>query len=320
MKKFIKMAVCLMFVLTTVFTMTGCKFGGFDYLSFYMIKKITAENISEIETKIDEKTVDNGSYLKYEATYKYDYENMGYSYNTKYDVHMKVNGEAQVGEVFAYIEFRSFYDQEGDEHDRDYLFKYCILRDSEGENYSDYLVAVNVGDQLFGATYSDMVQAIEDSGDYVNADMSNQSMSNALELNNYNGNDYFEILIAWTQIVIENEIVSTNDNPFIFCLHEFNKGSFIGTLNDLNPNSTRGYTLFASGDRKFKIARTYNDSQTKEKYDNASYLKIHDDGTYSYKYIGEYTSNPGRNFKFKKEQELKPLSGVIEIPSWIPQA
>ena len=98
MKKFLKLAVSLMLVLTTVFTLTGCSFD----LSFYKKEEATSEKVSEITASINEKISENSpSYYKYEAVYNHDYTNTVYNYNTKYNVKMKVNGEAQVGEVFA---------------------------------------------------------------------------------------------------------------------------------------------------------------------------------------------------------------------------
>ena len=68
----------------------GCDF-DFDISSIlggggsYSKKEITSETVSTIKSNISENTVSNASYLKYEATYSYDYNKLGeYIYNTKF--------------------------------------------------------------------------------------------------------------------------------------------------------------------------------------------------------------------------------------------
>ena len=322
MKAFLKFFCSCTLALVMLVSLVSCSmFGGNDDGDFkadYKKQEITTSTLSAIKNNLASKLVENGSYLKYAATYHYDLENSGsgYEYNTKYDVTMKVNGEAAVGEVFAYIELKSVYSQPDGNHGRDVFVKFCIVRISDGDKYSDYKVFVNLDDKTYSATFDEMLQVIDEADSYyVSAE--NEDMKLALDYEKGNGT-YFEVIIAYATAVAEKEIVSLLDYPFIHCLHDFNKGSFIDMLSGLNNSSAeKGYKLYTDGDNKIKVTRKYDDKKFLEAYDNASYLWINDDGTYSYRCVDMYkTENPAKAKTVNTEQELSPLTGTISLPSW----
>lgn len=319
MKKLLNRIILLATVLVMALSFTAC---DFDLSSIfgdgnYSKKEITSESVSSIKSNITENTLNNLSYLKYESTYNYDYNKSGeYVYNTKYDVNMKVNGSAVIGEVFALIEFKTFYSQPDGLHGRDKLVKFCIVRTSSGVNYSDYTVYMNIDGQTYSASYSGMINRIEAADLWV-SNTGNYPMVEALDYEEDQG-AYFEVLYAYAEAVSGSQIVSTLDNPFIYCLHNFNKDNFIGILESLDEYSkNKGYSLYASKGNSYKIKRYLNDTKFLEKYDEESYLTINDDKTYSYKYEGFYeTKNPARNFNYTTKNELKPFTAAIERPSW----
>lgn len=317
MKKFLNILLAFTIIISSVFSLTACSFGDGDYKASYKKQTITRESVSSIMDTIEKNTIENLSYSKYEATYKSDYKSNTYDYNTKYDVSMKVNGDAKVGEVFAYIELKSVYEQSDGQHGRDLLVKYCIVRISEGKNFSDYKVYMNIGEETHSATFSEMHDKIAEEDVYLEGETENLDVSNILDYT-YSQGRYFETLYGYGMAITGGDIVSTLDNPLIFCLHEFNKENFVYTLSELTESSKNyGWALYSAGDSAFKITRKYDDKKFLESYDSTAYLKINEDGTYSHKLIDGYkTENPARAFEYKTERELKPLSTAIEVPSW----
>lgn len=322
MKLFLKMMLSCVLALVMLLSLVSCSLlGGGDDGEFkadYEKQEITAEAVSAIKSGLESKIAENGSYLKYAATYHYDLQNSGsgYVFNTKYDVTMQVNGDAAVGEVFAYIELNSFYSQPDGQAGRDVFVKFCIVRTGEGENYSDYKVFVNLDDQTYSATFDEMLQKLDEADVYVSGGNDNP-MKLALDYESSNG-DYFEIITAYAAAASGKEIVSLLDNPFIYCLHEFNKNSFLNMLDGLDQNSgSKGYKLYTEGDNKVKVTRKYEDKKFLEEHDNASYLWINEDGTYSYHCVDMFkTDNPAKAKVVNTEQLLNPLTGTIALPAW----
>lgn len=326
MKKLLKIAISLTLVLATVFALASCSmFGGDDevgeeFKAKYKKQEITTDGVAALKTNVVSKAKGVDSYNKYVATYKYKYHHTGSDlvYDNEYDVMMKVNLEAAVGEALAYIEFKSVYSQPDGLHGRDFSAKYTIVRISEGTNYSDYKVFLNTADQTFGATFDEMIDKIDEADVYLSISDDNEPMKDAFSYEKNNGR-YFEVLYAYTMAVTGKDIISTSDNPFIYCLHEFNKDSFTSVLGGLDANSAKkGYKLFTSGDNMIKITRNSEDNQFfLEKHDNATYFRLYDDGTYAYRFAGTYLSeNPARGFSSDTEQELKPLAEAIALPDW----
>lgn len=325
MKRLLKLAISLALILATVLSLASCSFinnllgidDDGDYKADYKEQELTASNVVAAKNTIKEK-VTNASFGKFVATYTSDYESTSeYKYNTKYDVTMKVNADAAVGEVFAYIKLKSVYSQPDGNHGRDVTAEYCIVRISDGEYYSDYKVYLNIGGQTYSESYEQMITRIEEADIYLYGGGQNLTMKGALDYQNNQG-DYFQMLYAYAEAVTGNEIVSINDNPFIYCLHEFNIISFSSVLDGLDTTSAdKGYKLFTAGDNMLKIKRKYDDNKFLEYYDELHYLKINDDGTYSHKCIDNYeTKNPARARISKTVKELKPLTGAIEVPTW----
>jgi len=322
MKSLLKALCSCTLALVMLLSLVSCSiFGGDDdgdFKAHYKKQEISASAISTIKNNLNSKLVENGSYLKYTATYNYDLEHSGsgYEYNTKYDVTMQVNGNAAVGEVFAYIELKSVYSQPDGQAGRDVFVKFCIIRINDGENYSDYKVFVNLDDKTYSATFNEMLQIIEEADSYyVVSD--NKDMKSALDYDIGNG-EYFEIIIAYASAVADKEIVSVTDYPLIHCLHDFNKDSFLDMLSGLDANSAeKGYKLYTDGENKVKVTRKYDDKKFLEQYDTASYLWLNDDGTYSYRCVDMYkTDNPARAKTVNTEQVLNPLTGTVSLPAW----
>lgn len=318
MKRFLNLFLSLAVLLATVLSLTACSLGGGEYKAMYKKQSITLGGVSSMIESINDKTLSDASYSKYEATYKSDYENDAYDFTTKYEVKMKVNGEANVGEVLAYIELKSFYEQSDGLHGRDILIKYCIVRVTDGNTYNDYKIYMNIGEETYSGTFNEVIDYIDQEDVYFPGNPSNLEASNILDYEPTQG-DYYQTLYSFALAVTGQDAVSTLDNPIIFCLHAFNKGNFLDTMRDLNESSTSdGWTLYSAGDSAYKITRKYSDKRFfLEECKSTAFLKIHNDGTYSHKLVYEYkTENPARAHETKTERELKPLSGVIEIPSW----
>ncbi|MBE6703035.1 MAG: hypothetical protein E7585_06465 [Ruminococcaceae bacterium] len=323
MKLFLKTMLSCALALIMLLSLVSCSLLGGgddgDFKANYKKQEITADAVSVIKSNLESKLAENSSYLKYTATYHYDLENSGsgYVYNNKYDVTMQVNGDAAVGEVFAYIELKSVYSQPDGNAGRDVFVKFCIVRTGEGENYSDYKVFVNLDDQTYSATFGEMLQAIEEADIYYVSGGTDEAMKDALDYEIGDG-EYFEIILAYAATVSGKELVSITDYPFIYCLHDFNKDSFLSMLSELNQNSgDKGYKLYTDGDNKIKVTRKYKDKKFLEEYDNASYLWLNDDGTYSYRCVDMYkTDNPARAKIVNTEQVLNPLTDTIALPAW----
>ncbi len=322
MKAFIKTICSCALALTMLISLVSCSlFGGDDdgdFAADYQNQEITPETASSIRSTLESKALENSSYLKYAVTYRYDLESTrkGYEYNNKYDINMQVNGEAAVGEVFAYIELKSVYTQPDGESSRDVLVKLCVVRTGAGENYSDYKVFVNIDDKTYGATFDEMLEAIREA-DRHSVSGADDVMKYALDYEKGYGN-YFEVITAYADAVAGREIVSASDYPLFNCLHKFNKDDFLDTLSELTESSAkRGYKLYTDGENKVKLTRKYDDKKNMEEYDEAYWLWINDDGTYSYHSKKMYkTDNPGRARIANTEQVLTPITGTITLPAW----
>lgn len=324
MKKLLKLATSITAVLALVFSLTGCFLEDLGIGSSLKRQSINAETITTLRENIQSTTLPNSSNLKFEASYDYEYNSTNqYVYTTKYEVDMKVNGEANVGEVFAYIEFDTEYSQQDGTHGRDLLIKYCIVRVGAGDSYNDYKVYMNLGGQTYSGTFYQIIATLEDieengSDLYFSGTRHNYDMLDVLDYSD-NANfydDYFGTLYDFATAMYGNYVVSTTDNPFIHCLHYFNLDGFIRTLNNLDENS-KGYTLYAS-DNAYRVKRSYVDSRYfREEYKLDDKLTVHEDGTYTFESEYKYsTANPARAHQTEIEQELKPLTGTIQIPSW----
>ena len=317
MKKFIRLITTFVLSVATVLSFTACSLGDGDYAAAYKSTEINSTNIENICEDIEYKTIENVSYNQYVSKYKYEYYSKIYKYTTKYDLLMKVNGEAEMGEVFAYMELKSFYEQEDGRFGRDLDLKYCIVKTDDGELFTDYTVYLLLGGQTYSAGFYEMHEKIEEEDIYLSGSSDNYYMSSILNYNSTYG-EYFETLLGYTMAIYQGDIVSTTDNPFIYCLHDLNKGSFKDAIYGLtNTSAKKGYKLY-SAENAYKLTRKYNDKKFLENYDNASYIKFFENGTYAYKYKGTYeTGNPARAFKSTTEKELKPLAETIEIPTWV---
>ncbi len=313
MKKLLKLATIITAILTCAISLVGCG-GNFSKVD------ITDETLSNYNQIVRNNTLSNSSYSNYEATYKY--ERKASSYTTKYDVKMKVNGNAGIGEVFALIEFDTFYTQDDNQYGRDLLVKYAIVRSSNGAYYSDYKINMVLGEQAtnentFSVTFSEMVNALLDDGYWCSTD--NEYMTDILDEDDI-FDSYYNMLISFAELKFGDFIVSSGDNPLVNCSHAYNKDMFLETLNDLDSNSANnGYTLHSSKDNAFKIKRKKNFSQygITEEYKLESTLTIHEDKTYTYKCYDYYkTNNPARLAEVTEEYELKPISGTIQKPAW----
>lgn len=322
MKSFIKIICSCTLALTMLLSLASCSiFGGDDdgdFAADYKKQEITAETASSVRSTLESKVAENSSYLKYAATYSYELESTkeGYEYTNKYDISMQVNGEAAVGEAFAYIELKSVYTQPDGKSGRDVLVKFCVVRTSEGEKYSDYKVFVNIDDKTYGATFEEMLEAIREA-DTHSVSENDGTMKYALDYEKGNG-DYFEVITAYAAAVAGKEIVSTSDYPLINCLHEFNKDNFLNVLSELDGFSAdKGYKLYTDGENKAKLTRKYSDKKNMEEYDKAYWLWINEDGTYSYHAKEMYkTDNPGRARIANTEQAITPITGAITLPAW----
>ena len=140
MKKFIRLITTFVLVLVATLSLTACFGGDGDYSASYKSTEITTQNTETISRDIKSRVLNNDSYSKYVSTYKYEYNSKIYNYTTKYDLLMKVNGEAELGEAYAYMELKSFYEQEDGNYGRDLDLKYCIVKTGDGIMFSDYTV------------------------------------------------------------------------------------------------------------------------------------------------------------------------------------
>ena len=317
MKKFIRLITTFILVLVSSLSLTACFGGDGDYSASYKSTEITTQNTETISRDIKSRVLNNDSYSKYVSTYKYEYNSKIYNYTTKYDLLMKVNGEAELGEAYAFMELKSFYEQEDGNYGRDLDLKYCIVKTGDGIMFSDYTVYLLLGGNTYSATFEEMHDKIEEEDIYLSGSRYDDEMSCAFDYELTQGG-YFETIIGYTMAIYGDDVVSTLDNPFIYCLHDLNKGSFIDALYSLDSSSkNKGFRLY-SADNAYKLTRKYSDKKFREDYDNASYIKIFEDGTYAYKYRGVYeTGNPARAFKSNTEKELKPLNENIEVPTWV---
>ncbi|MBR6737361.1 MAG: hypothetical protein IKL82_03240 [Clostridia bacterium] len=313
MKKLLKLATAITAVIMCAISLVGC--GG-----SFSKAEITDETLSTYSQTVRHNTLSNTSNTKYEATYKYDKK--GSSYNTKYDVKMKVNGDAGIGEVFALIEFNTFYTQDDGNHGRDLLIQYAIVRSTSGNYYSNYKINMVLGKQsssenTFSVTFSDMVDALIDDGYWCSTE--SRYMTDILDDDDI-FDSYYNMLIAFAELKYGDYLVSSGDNPLVFCSHAYNKGGFLNTLNDLDSNSSNnGYSLYSSGDNAFRIKRkkTFSNYGITEEYKLESTITVHEDKTYTYKSYDYYkTNNPARLAEVTKEHELKPITGTIEKPAW----
>ena len=317
MRKIIRLTLALAIVLASVLSLTACSFGDGEYKASYKKTETTYEKVSQIRDVITDSIHFDFSTSKYQSTYNYEYTNKKYEYTTKYDVLMKVNTDAGVGEVFAYMELKSFYEQADGLHGRDLDIKYCIVREGEGNYYSDYKVYMLLDGQTYNATFNEMHEKIQEQDVYLSGSMFDEEMFYALNYESTQGS-YFETILGYTMAITGGDVVSTLDNPFIYCLHGLNLGEFLDTLYGLDESSSSyGYTFYTAPNA-YKIKRNYSDRKYGEASEFVSYLKINADGTYAYKRDGSYkVDNAGRAFEYSNKKELKPLLETIELPAWI---
>lgn len=320
MKKFLKLFISLIATISCTLCFTACDFdlgsifgdiGGGSYLR----KDMSAESIASIVRHIDQNVMDSDDYVNFQSTYTCDYNNTNYNYSKKYNIDMKVNGNAEVGEVFALIDFYTYYAQEDGQYGRDMTIKYCIVRTGTGTYCNNYRVYMNLGGQTYSATYSGMLDKIEQEG--VNYSVPTYTFPMLDILENDGGYYYYILLMAYAEAYYGDQVASTTDNPFIYCLHDLNGELFVNTLKKFNENSkNQGYSLYASGENSYKLVRKYKDLF--ETYDEVSYFTINDNGTYTYKMEDNYkTTNPARGpYTSLATYDFKPLTTTIEIPSW----
>lgn len=321
MKNF-KTIICIVLAVSLSLSFVGCSKPDKDgeFSANYVEIEPTRENIDAVVEEInsvlnvtDYGVLSNASQFdNFVFTYEYESVNEETDNTTRYDINMKVNGDAAPGEVFALINIETLISSQNVDH----CFRILIIRKSGSTSttYNDYTVyPLQVSPDVFNGGY------IEGWGGNIQGDFGYKSFANA-----YYGDDlpadtgdfladssvleiinptdgYNEFYRALFRLINEyhadfiNEPISEFTHPFVESGdHTGNIGAFMQELRRLPDFDRKTYKAYKSDNGFYKLV--WDEGAT-------YYLKVNDDGTYHFKSVGGSFT-----------QELKPFDEKIADP------